>query len=168
MAQGKLQCPFLVCVEPEHHHIVGKGGEGLAGVFHSPGGKGNARGGVAQVEVTVEVLQLPDAVEIQQQAAQSKVFHAVGADDEVLADDLCGFLLLAREDQVADFLEPSQRARAVVVVRTSAPEGLVVQLYLLVRGAAVDHGSHVGIAQGEGLEPGLRRGVVPEFVLGGH
>ena len=86
--------------------------------------------------------------------------------DEVLSDDLCRLLLASREDQVADLLQAAERAGAVVVVGASAPEGLVVMLDLLAGRASVYHRSHVGIAQREGLEPSLRRSVVPKDNLG--
>ena len=128
MRKAERERALAVGVKPEHHHVIGERSENLAGVFHASGSEGNTGHGRFQIEVAIVIRRLFDAVEIQYQAAERKVFHAMRADDEVLADYLRGFLLLAREDQVADFLEAAQRSRAVVVVRTSAPEGLVVQL----------------------------------------
>ena len=64
-----------------------------------------------------------------------------------------GGLFLSGEDGVAHFLEMSLGFWAVVVVWGSAPEGLFIQLDLFGVGLAVYHGTEVGVAYGQSLQP---------------
>ena len=108
MRKAERERTLAVSVKPEHHHVIGERGENLAGVLHATGSEGHTGHGRFQIEVSVIVRRLFDAVEIKDKAAERQVFHAMRTDYEVLAYDFCGFLLLAREYQVADLLEAAQ------------------------------------------------------------
>ena len=111
------------------------------------------------------VLRLAHALVFDKQAAGVEETHAVGADDEILVDDGLGFRFLSVEDQLAHLVQPGQRTGAVVVVRAAAPEGLLIELDLLFLDAAVNHGAHVRVAQGQRFKPYAGRGVIPQYFV---
>ena len=76
---------------------------------------------------------------------------------ELLHGEVFGFLLLAGPEQFADFGQRLGGALVGVVVGLAGPDGTLVELDALVRGAAEDHGAHAAVADGQGVGPQIRR-----------
>ena len=83
-------------------------------------------------------------------ASQGKEPHAVRPLDEILVDNL---------------MEVCFSLWAVIVVWAAGPESLLIELYLLHFRTAIDHGTEVGIAYRQCLQP-MGCGLwIPELVL---
>ena len=73
--------------------------------------------------------------------------------DEMLANQLMCLCLLAFEDELAHLLQVFFCLTAIVVMRSTRPEGLFIELYLFGIRSAIDHGSEMGVANRQGLQP---------------
>ena len=165
MGKAEAQRPGAAGLQLDGHYVVRERSDVPAAVLHVAGAETHRGHSGIQVQVPVIILGRADSVKIQQQASQRQVLHPVGPHDELVAHNLGGLFLLAGENQIAHLLQVFQRAGTVVVVRSAAPESFVVELDFVVLRPAEHHGAHVGIAQGQRLQPDLGRAVVPEPVL---
>ena len=111
------------------------------------------------------ILCFAYALELDEKASAVEEPHSVGAYNEILVNYGLGFGLLPVKDQLTDFIKAGQGTVAVVIVGTAAPEGLLVELDLLLLDTAIDHGSHVGVTKGQRFQPNRGRSVIPhDFV----
>ena len=78
---------------------------------------------------------------------------------------ILGFVFTALENHVTYRAQIILRNRAVVVMGSSAPECLLVELDFLFLYATIDHGAHAGIAQWQGFEPRCCRLSIPESLV---
>ena len=99
------------------------------------------------------------------EAAESEVAHSVGSLDELAVDDVRGLLVLIVKDETSHLCQIAKGRGTVVVVWSTAPECLFVELYLFCLCAAKDHSSHAGITYGESLEPHRCGCVIPEALV---
>ena len=72
---------------------------------------------------------------------------------ELAHGEVFGFFLLAGEEQLADRPEVLVRAVMGVVVRLARPDGVFVELDMLVRDLAEDHGAKPAVAHRQGFGP---------------
>ena len=146
------------------NHAICQGGKDLTLVADAPIHVGCGGDGVTEVQFAAVVCSFVVA-QGQLDASEGEEAHAVGPFDEVVVDELGGFLFFSFEDEAAHLWEICQRLAAVVLVGRAAPEGFFVELDFLGSCAAEDHSPHVGVADGEGFEP-VRCGLgVPELML---
>ena len=81
--------------------------------------------------------------------------------DKLLVDEVLSLLLLTTEYKVSHLVQVLGRGGAVVIVGTTAPERVLVQLDLVGLRTAIDHATQTTIANRQGLKPYLGGGVVP-------
>ncbi len=153
-----------VRLQTHHDDAVRHGGEGGTPVVVSVMVKGDVRQGGRQVQFTVVVrhLTLRYSLVRHLQTAEREVLHAVRPFDESLVDEVLRLFLLSVEDEVAHIGQIALRRGAVVVVRTSAPERVLVQLQLVGLCASVNHSAQPSVTDWQGFQPDGGRFVVPQ------
>ena len=77
------------------------------------------------------------------QTTQRKVAHSVRSLDEFSVDNILRLLLLFIENETTHFCQVVYGRLAIIVVRTSRPECLLVELYLFFRNTSIHHCSHL-------------------------
>ena len=82
--------------------------------------------------------------------------------EEITVGQGMGLLFAPLEEEPTDLSEMGLGFWTIVVVRTAAPECLLVQLYLFFIGAPIHHSSQMGVAYGQGFEPMGCGTVVPQ------
>ncbi len=81
------------------------------------------------------------SVKFQHQTANRLERHAMLPGKEVISHNLFGFLLTSGKNKFPDFGQYTECLRTIVAMRTTAPDSLLIQLYLFVNHSAIDHGA---------------------------
>ena len=165
MIDQEVESTFLACPQLHHDYAIGHRSKGLARICHSINIERDFGSCVLEIEIAHEIERLPYAVADDLQASQSQVFHAVRTCEELSVDNLLSLYLLACKDETSHLIEILKRSSAVVVVRSTTPESLFVELNLFFTDTTIDHGSHSRIAQRESFKPMLGRTVVPQALV---
>ena len=154
------------CVSLQSHDddAVGHRGKGCTTVLVTVLLEADRREGCLEVKLTAVVCHLViiDAVVCQFQRTQRQVFLSVRSLDERLIDEVLGLFLLTFEDIVAHRLQIRGSRGAVVVMRTAAPERVLVQLYLVYARATENHTAKTAVADRQGFQPDAGGLVVPQ------
>ena len=164
VAQGETgKC---VGLQTDNDDAVGHRGKGGTTVVVPMMLERDGRECLLQVELTTIVghLCVRDIVVGHPQTAQMQVFLAVRTFDELLVNQVLSLLLLSVEDIVAHCGQVGCGCTAVIIVGTSAPERVFVELDLIDARSAVYHTAYTAITNRQGLEPYLCGLVVPQTV----
>ncbi len=161
--QGELA--FLARLDMADEYAVCQRGEGSTGIQHPVHHKAGGCHGLGQVQFTLVLLHLALQIHLDVQVCHRQEPHAAGTRHEILVDESLCLLLLALEDEPSHLRQICQGLLAVVVVRTAAPESLLVQLDSLVERSAKYHRPEVRVADGQCLQPVAGRSIIPQ--LGG-
>ena len=156
---------LLVGIQAHHDHIVGQRRIGATGVSHTVGLVADMVHGRSQIELTAVIAHLLHAGELDKHTSQQQIFHAKGLLDEVLVDQLGSLLLLIIEYQPAHLSQMTECLGGIVIVGSTRPKGLFVQLHFLTLGASIDHSTHVRVAYWQCLMPVGCGLLIPKFVL---
>ncbi len=157
--------------EVDDEDLVGVTGKDLAREGGAGGFVADRVDGGFEIEFAVVVGGVLGAFEMEHEVAEWLVgFLArqaageLGDAEEFLGGEGLGGVVLAVEDELAEFGEMLGRGGAGVVVGLAVPEGGFVKLDAFVGDAAEDHGADAAVADGLGVVP-LGGGVVePEFL----
>ena len=114
--QIERQGAFLVGFQLDDNHTIGQRGEDGALVLHTIICIMCSGNSITQIQVAVVAGNFL-MTQLNLQAAQREETHAVGAFEEVLVNELMGFILLAFEDELAHLLQMGLCLRAVVIMR---------------------------------------------------
>ena len=153
-----------VGLKSHHDDAVRHRGKGGATIVMSVVIEADTRQGRGKVEFAMVVAHLTgvNACMGHLQTAQREILHAVRSLDELLVYQVLSLLFLAVEDEAAHLFQICFCCGAVVIMWTSTPERVFVQLNLFCLRAAIDHSSQSAVAYGECLQPDGGRFVVPQ------
>ena len=101
------------------------------------------------------------AGEMKRKGTQCKVAHSMLTGECNLVDKRLSLTELILKNKGAYFGQFFLKTGAVVVMRTSCPKCLLVQLQRLVLRSSVNHCSHTGVSDGECLYPYAGGTIVP-------
>ena len=164
----RIKCDFprLAGSHACDDHLVGKGCKCLTQItdtIHFIAYHGTCRV-KAQLPVIVRITRMPRKV--QAQIAERLIRHAlISLCLHMRCTQVLSLLILAGKHQFTYFRKPFFRFRTRIIIGTSSPNGLLVQLDLLCARIAIKHCSQPSIAQGQGFCPDVCRLVIPQLVL---
>ena len=148
--------------ETNGDHIVGKGGDDLPPILHAVHRVGGHGQGRVEAQLT-PVLRIALGLRHRDiHIAEGLVGHTpVGGRHHLLRGHVLRFLVLSFEEQPLDYRDGLSGLRIGILVGLPRPDGLLVELHMLGRGDAIDHGAQSAIAKREGIGPHLCRTVIP-------
>ena len=152
-------------LEANHNNAVGHRSKCLSREKGIIGTECHFGSGIHEVELAFIVGDFAKAVVQNLQTAQREVLHAVGSHDESAIHDFLGFVFTTLENHITHSVQIVARRCAVIVMRSTAPECLFIELDFILLHATIDHGSHTGISQWKCFEPRRSRLVVPESLV---
>ena len=156
VVQRKGEFSRLRCSQPHDEHAVGERSEIFAPVTNARCREFRYGDGPAQIEFSPVFGNRCriDSPKSDPDGPDRLIGHAVAGlrKDRPAAKGL-SLGIAPLEEQLSDSGQCAGRSRIEVVVRRTSPDGLFVELDLLLRYAAVDHGSQRTVAQRQGFYP---------------
>ena len=150
-----------VGLEPDDEHLVGEAAEDLAAIGHAVELVPDRSDGLVQVQLAAVVLDPVVALEPQLEVDEGLVGELEERDaHELLLSQGLGLALLALEEEAADLGQVLHGPLVGIVVGLAGPDGVLVDLQSLLGRPAEDHRAQAAVADGQGLVPALRGGVV--------
>ncbi len=159
----------FVGAQAEGDDLIGGAGDDLTGEGGAVALEAHAGGGGGEIEPAAVVGDGTGAGEVEPEIAERLVALLVAA-EPVLGDVGVGFGIFAGFDEAGDVVEVfGEIERAEIGGRFAGGEGVFVELKVLARGVAENHGGEAAVADGKCVGPTRGRMVIPkgERVAGG-
>ena len=149
--------------QPHDRHLIGKRSKHLPLITYPIDGVTDRSRGRSQIQIPVKIRNVPMPRKVQQQRTGRLIRHTVrGVQREILVAQVESLFVASFENQPSHFGQRFPGGRIDVVVRTSGPDRLFVELQLLASAAPVYHNAQAAVAQRKRLFPAGSGSVVPK------
>ena len=157
----------LACRQPDGDDLIDGAAQNFAGKLHVAHLVSNVDNSFVQVKRATVFRRARVSWKSEPQISQRLVGHLIGwVTHHLAAKQVVGLQVLAGKHQAAYFRQGIRPSGCIRIVRSPAPERLLVELNSLLLRAAHDHGAKPAVADGKRFGPLLCRLAIPQLQLG--